>query len=194
MAGEFFFYTFVLFVGIVFLIAIIRVSRNPPPNQSRAAANASVGLEKGLMTAKGVGGRLELLQDRVRIRRKGLLGFMVHGLKGDKDILLSKIGSIQFRKPGLFSNGYIQFSLAGGNEAKGGIFDAVSDENTVMFKARQQQAFIDIKEAIEKIQMRAEEPASTSKLDELAKLASLRDKGIVSEEEFAVTKKRLLER
>ena len=158
-----------------------------------AAANASVGLEKGLMTAKGVGGRLELLQDRIRIRRKGLLGFMVHGLKGDKDILLSKIGSIQFRKPGLFSNGYIQFSLAGGNEAKGGIFDAAFDENTVMFKARQQQAFIDIKEAIEQIQMRAEEPASTSKLDELAKLASLRDKGIVSEEEFAVTKKRLLE-
>ncbi|BDP60172.1 hypothetical protein EfmJHP38_11100 [Enterococcus faecium] len=31
------------------------------------------------------------------------------------------------------SNGYIQFTLLGGNESRGGILAATKDENTVMF-------------------------------------------------------------
>ena len=94
-----------------------------------------------LHTAKGVNGEIDLLEDRITIRRKGVLSFMTQGVKGDKDILLSQITAIQFKRAGLTS-GYIQFSFTGGQEAKGGIFQGTKDENTVMFrKGKQEDAF-----------------------------------------------------
>jgi hypothetical protein len=46
---------------------------------------------------------------------------------------LSQISAIQFKKGNAFTNGYIQFTVAGGNENTRGIFQATQDENTVMF-------------------------------------------------------------
>ena len=86
-----------------------------------------------IMQAEGINGILSLLSDSIRISRKGIGAFILQGLKGDKDIYLSQISSIQFKKTGTFTNGYIQFSFLGGQETKGGIFDATKDENTIMF-------------------------------------------------------------
>src|SRR3981189_1275877 len=84
------------------------------------------------MICKGVGGSLELLEDRLIIRRTMLLGTFLHGLKGDKTIPYSAITAVQYKRP-FGINGYIQFTLGGGNESKKGYMDATKDENTLFF-------------------------------------------------------------
>lgn len=145
------------------------------------------------MSAKGLGGEIELLQDRIRIKRKGVQSFVLHGLTGDKEILTSQISAVQCKKAGMLTNGYIQFSFLGGHENKSGILAATQDENTLMFTPRQQRDILALKERVD--QMLASSAISTtvpSNLDELEKLYGLKEKGIITEEEFNNKKKQLL--
>ncbi len=107
--------------------------------------------EKGLiMEAEGVGGqKLILFENKIKIQRKGFNQFILHGLKGDKEIFLKFITSIQLKKAGSFTNGYIQFDFMGGQQALSGLFQGVMNENTVIFKKKQQDKFEKIKELIE---------------------------------------------
>ena len=155
-----------------------------------------------LMDARGIDGHLVLLESGIRIKRSDPMVFLTQGVKGDKEISFSQIASIQLKKAGTFANGYIQFSLLEGREAEGGAGDASRDENTVTFKAAQQSAFEGIKAAIEaKVaaartavphQPRQAAPHTVSYIDELEKLASLKDRGIISEEEFTAKKRQIL--
>jgi Short C-terminal domain len=118
-------------------------------------------------------------------------------LKGEKEILLEHITSIQFKDAGSFVNGYIQFSITGGQEDRGGIFDAVYDENTVLFNEEQEASFRALRRRLEqrRIEVRAprEAPAPTrSRLDDIERLVSLRDRGILTEDEFQREKRKLL--
>ena len=149
--------------------------------------------DKVLLEAKGLNGQLQLFENKIRITRKGFTAFTTHGLKGDKEIFISQISSIQLKKVSLLTNGYIQFTFVGGQETKGGIFDAAQDENTIMFNKKQEPTFIKIKEAIEeKIASLNKSTAKSSELDELEKLAELKEKGIITEEEFNAKKKQIL--
>ena len=47
-------------------------------------------------------------------------------------------------------NGYIQFSVKGGNESRGGLFAAGSDENSVIFQKRHEPEFMKLKEIVKK--------------------------------------------
>jgi len=85
---------------------------------------------------------------KVIIKRKGFLSFAAHGVKGDKIIPLKFITAIQFKDAG-FGTGYIQFSIMGGREAKGGLFQGIYDENTILFNKKQQPEFEKLKEMIE---------------------------------------------
>lgn len=150
-----------------------------------------------LLRAEGVGGSIELYDHKVVIRRKGVMAFMTHGLAGDKEILVAQISSIQLKKANFLTNGYIQFAFLGGQETKNGIWDATQDENTVMFKQNQQDAVEAIKSAIEqRLIARHSQPShvqnALSPVEELEKLAKLRDKGIVTEAEFQAKKRQLL--
>lgn len=154
-----------------------------------------------VMEAIGKAGTLQLVEapDRVRIVRKGALARMTHGSKGDKEILVSRITSIQFKKPSTVTSGYIQIGFSGGKESKGGVFDAAKDENTVMFSAKQVPAFEGIKAEIErrmdvrsKTSMAPQVLQQASKADEIMRLAELRDQGVLSEEEFSAAKKKIL--
>lgn len=151
-------------------------------------------LNPALASVKGVNGQIELLQDRVRIKRQGGMAVLTQGLKGDKEIQLASISSIQLRAPGSFTNGYIQFAFHGGQEAKGALFQATSDENSVMFSSAQSADFQKMKHLIEQQRTKISAPtvSSASGLDDLEKLASLRDKGILTEEEFQAKKKQIL--
>jgi hypothetical protein len=149
-----------------------------------------------LMVAKGVSGQLELLEDRIRLKREGVLSFMTHGFKGDKEILIERISAIQFKNAGPVLSGYIQFSFLGSQEAKGGLFDATKDENTVVFTWKEQEKFQNIKQEIEKRmsphKTKPQQSSPSSNLDELERLASFRDKGILTEEEFQTKKRQIL--
>ncbi|MEK5272595.1 DUF4429 domain-containing protein [Aeribacillus sp. FSL K6-8394] len=148
------------------------------------------------MEAKGVNGQLEFTGNKVVIKRKGMLAKMTQGLKGDKEILVKQISSIQFKSANMLTNGYIQFSFSGGKENKGGLFDATKDENTVMFNKKQQPDFEKIKAAIEEKINELHQPTAQSApvdvADQIKKLAELKDSGIITEEEFEAKKKQLL--
>jgi hypothetical protein len=144
------------------------------------------------MIYKGVGGSLELLEDRLIIRRTMLLGTLVHGFKGEKSIPYSAITAVQYKRAGVM-NGYIQFTLGGGNESKKGLWDAAKDENTLMFADN--EAFEKARSYVEaRMGVRAAPVgnASGSAADDLEKLAALRDRGILSDEEFAEQKAKVL--
>jgi hypothetical protein len=148
-----------------------------------------------IRSAKGVNGQLELLDGRIRIVRKGVLSFLTQGLKGDKEIAISAITSIQWRKAGLLTNGYIQFGFFGGLEAKGGIFQATEDENTIMFNQGRQAEFEAIRNELQRVinaRPSAGAASPTSAADEIKKLADLREQGILTNDEFETKKKQLL--
>ena len=82
---------------------------------------------------RGVQDLLEVFEDRVAITPQGFLGFLNKGLKGTKTIPYASITAIQFRKAGPIVSGYLQFTLGGGLESRGGVLAATKDENTFMF-------------------------------------------------------------
>ena len=84
---------------------------------------------------KGVAEEMEVFEDKLTIKPRGALGLMAKGLKGTKTIPFRSITGMQHKKAGLTS-GYLQFTIPGGNESKGGVFSAASDENTFMFASK----------------------------------------------------------
>ena len=153
-----------------------------------------------MLTAKGRTGIITVDESFITIERKGAMAKMTHGFtQGQKRIAISQVTSVQFKKPGL-AVGYIQFSMAGANESKGGAFKAVKDENSVAFEKflTDFEAIRDFVEAkiAERFNRSAEAPTAapqqSSVSEQIRELAALRDDGLLTEEEFASQKARLL--
>lgn len=142
------------------------------------------------MTAfEGYGATVEVDQDGLTIKRKGLASFTLHGLKGAKRIPFASIAAIQFKAANMLTSGYIQFSIMGGNESRAGLLAATKDENSVLFKGKKQNAeFEQLRTMVEEGMKRARTPIAAaparSTADELAKLAELLDRGLLTREEF----------
>lgn len=132
--------------------------------------------EPVLMVAKGTTGQLELLEDRVRLRKKVLFKETI------KEVSINQISAVEFKKAGL-TGGHIRFSFPGAQ--------ADSMEDMIMFTRDQESAFEKLKEAVEK-KIKEGSTAPKPGLDELEKLAALKDKGIITEEEFQAKKKQIL--
>ena len=142
---------------------------------------------------KGYNGTI-ILTDAGVIIKRGAKGFLLGGgmLRGDKTIPYTSIVAVQLKKAGMTA-GYLQLSLKGGSEAKSGLMQSTTDENTVNFHARKNKDFLEAKEKIEaRISQSSGSQQSHSGADELEKLAELKEKGIITEEEFAAKKKQLL--
>jgi len=152
-------------------------------------------MQNVLFRASGVTREVELLEGVVRIRRRGSFGFLGQGGKEEKDILISEISCIEFRKAGIISDGYIQFTYEGGGRGKGSMDDMRRDDNVVFFRGGQQKAFEALRQALEESiasRRRGGGSRASTDLDELEKLASLRDKGVLTEEEFNFKKRQIL--
>jgi len=146
------------------------------------------------MKIKGHGGSLELLEDCVVIRRTYVIGLFQHGLKGDKRIPYSSITALQAKRPGVL-NGYIQFTIAGGNENTAGIFASASDENSLQFIDAEtfDKAYEFLQKRIGRQaapQVAVAQPVSIA--DQLDKLASLLERELITKEEFFAQKQLLL--
>ena len=177
---------------VIFCCVLFFIIRKRSKTYSKVGSDAVK--QQPIMLAKGSTGQLELYETKIRIRRRGFTNLVLHGLKGNKDILLESISSIQFKKAG-FTAGYIQFAFMGGQEAQRGVWQAVSDENTILFNSWHQQEFIKIHEAIEQhiVMVRAKPGSgSSSGLADLEKLADLKVKGIITDDEFMAKKRQLL--
>jgi hypothetical protein len=160
---------------------------------------------------EGANGQIELRGDRIVIHRRGIEAKLYHAFKGEKSIPVAAISAVQVREPGWVLPGYIQFTIAGGRESRKGIRDAVKDENTVVFRIGNREAFRACRTAIDEAITRARAPqrpdaahpkpaAETSAgksgeksvVSELAKLAELRAGGHLTEEEFQDLKRRTI--
>lgn len=143
---------------------------------------------------EGRSGTLVITDTGIIIKRNG--GLFSGYPSGQKNIPYSSITAIQFKRADI-TVGFIQFTLQGGIEAKAGVFEAVTDENTITFgtEARTQE-FEKAKQIIEKKMIESKSPQSAvntnNDLEQLEKLASLKDKGIISQEEFEAKKKQIL--
>lgn len=149
----------------------------------------------------GQGGQITFDGQYVTISRKGFLARATLG-KGEKRLHISQISAIQWKPAGPLVNGFIQFTVPGGNELRGKLgsqtSNAAKDENSVIFTKKQMPEFEKLRAELDAaiIAQHAPQqtgPASSASLaDELAKLAGLRDQGILTPAEFEQQKARLL--
>lgn len=135
---------------------------------------------------KGKSGRMIVSPTKVVIKLTG-------SLRGPKEILIDQITAIHLKPAGVTS-GHIEFSYAGsGYRPSSSWLSNLNEGNTVYFNKKQQPEFEKAKTLIENYRLDARAVGSgPSAMDELEKLASLRDRGIVSPEEFEAKKKALL--
>jgi ribosomal protein L37E len=142
---------------------------------------------KVIMEAKGNSGDLLLLEDRVIVRQKGWFG--LPSPLADREIPIHEITAIAWKTG--WTGGRISFTFAGTETSIG--LSGVDMRNTVMFTSQEQEAFVAIKQAIDKrIAAIHAAPRASSGLDDLERLASLRDKGVITEDEFQQKKKQIL--
>ena len=146
-------------------------------------------------------GQVQFDGDVVRIARKGLRAFWWHGLKGEKWVPVSQLTTIQFKEANIWVHGYIQFGVMGGVESIGGARAATTDENSVIFRTDQADAFARLKDAVQarmhEIQAARSAPpaapaASVDPLAQIQQLGALRDQGLITDEEFEAKKAQLL--
>lgn len=86
-----------------------------------------------IYSMRGIQDLLEVFDDRVAITPKGILGFLNKRLKGTKEIPFTSIVAIQFKEAGAVFGGFLQFTLSGGIESRGGILAIAAQENTFIF-------------------------------------------------------------
>lgn len=139
---------------------------------------------------------VEVNASGISITRKGMINAINIGLTGGKTIPFSSITAVQFKKAGL-TNGYIQFSILGGKEQKGGVVAATKDENTIMFSKKYEKIAINLKEIVDKqINKNSNEITNNPQkgsLEQLKILKELLDSEIITQDEFTQKKKQLLD-
>lgn len=91
----------------------------------------------------GKNGEIELYKDKVIIDRKRSSDYFFKGLRGKTSLVIDQIASVRFKKAGFLTNGYIRVDI------KGGLLQAIRDENTIIFNRAQNQDFKEIKNMIE---------------------------------------------
>lgn len=119
----------------------VALSRGPAtPSDNFAIHTASL---TPMTTAKGHNGTITFDGHNITITRTGLLARTTHG-RGEKRIPLHAITAIQWKPRGALTNGFIQFTIAGGIEKTGGkgsrTLAAAEDENSVIFSTGKQEA------------------------------------------------------
>ncbi|MCY7683278.1 SHOCT domain-containing protein [Bacillus velezensis] len=119
-----------------------------------------------------------------------------HGGK-EKEIQIKSISAVEMKKPGKILAGYISFIFSGSKEASGKwVIDAAKNENTLMIGKKQYPDFLKCKELIDQYIEEAQSSsaaAGPSDADELMKWAALKDSGAITEEEYEVKKREILE-
>ena len=85
------------------------------------------------MIFKGYNGNVVVGDAGVTIQRGWKGGLPQMALRGDKFIPWASIGSVDFKKAGIFTPGFIRLSYRGGWEKHEGATPAIQDENAVAF-------------------------------------------------------------
>lgn len=114
---------------------------------------------------------------------------------GDKKFYYSDLTSVQFRDPGLITDGYMEFEYPGSRS--GNSSGAYSSENAISFAKKDLEKMKEIYNYVDgKIREYKNKGNETvqqlSPADELKKFKELLDVGIITQDEFDAKKKELL--
>jgi hypothetical protein len=105
-----------------------------------------------VLEVKGHTGTVRFDGRTITILRKGLMARASVG-KGEKQIPLPSVSAVQFKPAVPVVNGFIQFTVAGGNERRSKFgrqtVDAGRDENSVVFHYRQSKEFEQLRDAVQ---------------------------------------------
>jgi hypothetical protein len=177
-----------------------------PKSISQVIEISGVSPESVIFYAEGYGGQVVLTERAVIIGRKSLLhAFMASTLKGNKSIPYKSITAVQFKEPNIMpGSGYIRFTHSGEVGDKrvwepnrdSFLKGAVSDENTVLLSKKHIENFRRVRDIVEeKINaplMTPQQVSASNIADEIAKLANLKKDGLISDEEYAQLKSKLI--
>ena len=149
--------------------------------------------------AKGSNGVITIDGDWLTIDRKGFR--RARHLTGDRRIPLASITAVQLQYARVFTDGFIRFTVAGSGSAefRGGLQNAMRDENAVTYRRRHAKGFNIIRAAVEQYisthhagtRSGASEPDIP---EQIKKLGELRDQKLITDEEFEAKKAQLLDR
>lgn len=153
---------------------------------------------------KGYNGTVIFDGRSITILRKGFLARSTIG-KGEKQIPLAHVTAVQFKPAGPIMNGFIQFTVGGGNEprsrAGSQTHTAVRDENSVIFHYAQRKAFEELRDAVKAALIEyhhtggpPQAPAPAAIPEQIKQLADLHDAGALTDAEFQAKKAELLGR
>lgn len=143
---------------------------------------------------RGRGCELSVFEQKLTLTRPGVWGFVLHGQKGVKTIPFFSITALQHKRAGL-TVGYLQFTIGGGSESRGGVGAAVRDENTFVYANAADSDRVERVKAY--IEQRMGPPPRTAGAepalaDEVSKLAQLKKAGLLTDDEFTAAKQKLL--
>jgi len=140
------------------------------------------------VTARGTSGTIVFDGVSVTIHRTGISRLTIG--KGHKQIPLDHITAVQFKPAGPLVNGFIQFTLAGGIEprsrAGSQTFDAVRDENSVVFTRKQMPDFELIRGLIQGAHAArlGGQPAASGVQARMEELKAMLDGGLITTGEY----------
>jgi hypothetical protein len=117
---------------------------------------------------------------------------MYYGFLGTKRVPVENIKAITWNEPGVWIAGWLELSILGEKAPNPNASPNVQNQNRLKFGDADRDRFAALKDWIESKMVRPEAVAGSSVADEIEKLANLRDRGILSEAEFATQKARLL--
>jgi hypothetical protein len=159
------------------------------------------------MEARGHNGQVHFDGQFVTIARRGFIARSTIG-KGEKRIPLVQITALQWKPATRLINGFIQFTIAGGIEARSRFghqgSDAARDENSVVFMHKQMPAFEQLRAEIDGAlarlhgqavsQMRGVPIAGPrgSAAERLRELADLHTQRLISDQEFTARRAEIL--
>lgn len=159
------------------------------------------------MRFKSVTGEvMNVYDDRIELTQEGVKGFLSKGLSGTKTYYYKDISSIQFKNCG-WTNGFFEFTMAGGLDATGGAWSGWGNDNRFTFGAptigKAKAVAKEAEKINEYIQSKMKEaksstvhianPQPLSAADEIKKYKELLDSEVITQEEFDTKKKQLLE-
>lgn len=145
---------------------------------------------RGMLTAKNMNATVTFDGRAVTIKRSVLAG------NAEKVIPVGSITAVQWKRPGL-TNGYIEFTVAGGRESHKRGADHGNENQVLLRMGGPTKDFEAIRDAVREVIAQggaASAPPAPDVADQLQKLAALRDQGVLSDVEFDAKKAELLSR
>jgi len=154
-----------------------------------------------IFEVKSPGSKITIKLDNVglEIHRTGFGTF--GGFKGAKKLFYKNISSVHLKNSTTFSQGFLQLTFQGSQEKTSfSGFSLAFDENTIMFSKKDSAMMQELKMLIERKIVEASVPATSqatiitekSIVEQIKEFKELFDLGIISEDEFNLKKKQLL--